>query len=1052
MAEIFVNSTADSGTGTLRAAIAAAQNGDVILFDSAIFPAGQTTVIYLSSYLTVNKSISIYGGSSDGNGGYTSGATITRYVKREIDGTETEVVVDDDNPALEGEVVLMHVTTRVALDGQAVQAPDAADEWSGWTGSRILYVASATNVDVETTISGLTFQNGLCTASEYSAVLGTATSSSELRARFEDCKVAGNVNSNGYGGGVTLRSLNVANYTFIRCEFRDCKAKSNAGCFYIRDNASASFTDCTFSTNTATNSGGAVSSTNTSANTFTDCTFSTNTATNSGGAVYSYGTSANTFTDCTFSTNTANYGGAVRVNSAGFVSFVGETTTIKDCEAATGSGIYHSSIRAIVGTPSLENCEVVYDVDAATRTTRYFMTTADSGTGSLRAVLAECAANDTVEPDPETFAVGSTVTILLASPITVAKRVHLKGAGRKIVLDGQGACRCVIVNDGQALDAEDVAIVGGYTTANTGSALTLTGSPGVILTRSVVAGAYGYRPIYTSSSGGVLAISSMIAGNYATNAWPGCPLRGVGSTICGNYLNGTHSNSNAYGDGSIYNATPSEVGFVVAPSDTLAAEDFDKDLWKQWDLSLAPESSYATTTAEDWEDADLWVDGDDWRYDTLGLPRKANGAAGAYERYDVDYWLDSASEAWFSDEDCWTTSRTGGQRPSPPLAGTYFINRDVVWKDQPPAGSRVILGQNVAATFSGTPDAATLALGAALTLNGSVESLTVSKNATSSVVPSDELVLAVGAFFTLSTSQRFDSITASDRSTLTLADGIAVSSAAVAFDAATITSSGRAYFATSPDADVSAATFDGVVSCEYGAGASNFVAGGSVVTWDAVDPTISVLIERETESGWKTVAQTVGTSLPLYLPGTNVVRLFDGASFLTTTQTHLHAWLEYSPTITVATATSKPYDVTTQTAKKYKITKGLIMASQYYNRGEAPLFFARVEDSETSAIVPSSSVTAISYTAYKVTTSWSNEVRTPVEGHENVAIDPAAYLDELVDDDPRWTEDETGYNFVFEPDTTVNPIFPDGGRYVVVITIQFANANPAPISYEIEVK
>ena len=213
-----------------------------------------------------------------------------------------------------------------------------------------------------------------------------------------------------------------------------------------------------------------------------------------------------------------------------------------------------------------------------------------------------------------------------------------------------------------------------------------------------------------------------------------------------------------------------------------------------------------------------------------------------------------------------------------------------------------------------------------------------------------------------------------------------------------------------------------------------------------------MLIERETESGWKTVAQTVGTSLPLYLPGTNVVRLFDGASFLTTTQTHLHAWLEYSPTITVATATSKPYDVTTQTAKKYKITKGLIMASQYYNRGEAPLFFARVEDSETSAIVPSSSVTAISYTAYKVTTSWSNEVRTPVEGHENVAIDPAAYLDELVDDDPRWTEDETGYNFVFEPDTTVNPIFPDGGRYVVVITIQFANANPAPISYEIEVK
>ena len=86
MAEIYVTSTADSGAGSLRQAIADAQDDDVILFVPAIFPAGQTTVIYLSSYLTVNKSISIYGGESNGEGGYTSGATITRYVKREIDG------------------------------------------------------------------------------------------------------------------------------------------------------------------------------------------------------------------------------------------------------------------------------------------------------------------------------------------------------------------------------------------------------------------------------------------------------------------------------------------------------------------------------------------------------------------------------------------------------------------------------------------------------------------------------------------------------------------------------------------------------------------------------------------------------------------------------------------------------------------------------------------------------------------------------------------------------------------------------------------------------
>ena len=135
MAEIYVTSTADSGSGSLRQAIEDAQDGDVILFDPAIFPTGQTTVIYLSSYLTVNKSISIYCGSSDENGGYTSGATITRYVKREIDGVRTEVAVTDENPALEGETVLFHVVNRVALDGQAVQAENAADDWSGWSGT-----------------------------------------------------------------------------------------------------------------------------------------------------------------------------------------------------------------------------------------------------------------------------------------------------------------------------------------------------------------------------------------------------------------------------------------------------------------------------------------------------------------------------------------------------------------------------------------------------------------------------------------------------------------------------------------------------------------------------------------------------------------------------------------------------------------------------------------------------------------------------------------------------------------------------------------------------
>ena len=512
------------------------------------------------------------------------------------------------------------------------------------------------------------------------------------------------------------------------------------------------------------------------------------------------------------------------------------------------------------------------------------MTTADSGTGSLRAVLAECAANDTVEPDPETFAVGSTVTILLASPITVAKRVRLKGAGRKIVLDGQGVCRCVIVNDGQALDAEDVAIVGGYTTANTGSALTLTGSPGVILTRSVVAGAYGYRPIYTSSNGGVLAISSVIAGNYATNAWPGCPLRGVGSTICGNYLNGTHSNSNAYGDGSIYNATPSGAGFRVAPPDTLAAEDWNADLWKQWDLSLTFESQYATTTADDWADADLWADGDGWRYDTLGLPRKANGASGAYELTDATiYWTgvdsdgDLVSSPSFDSADGWTTNPTirAASERIPNAADVALIPRGDAFTGVFEGPTIILSGSD---DFSGTltdghVDVGTFDFTGALNLAGSV------------YIDGDVAEIEVSIDGTLHVSQDTtvkELTLASGSSVVFDVDGVFLS----ATDAATVgtttfSATTRAYFAAPVATDATAATFNNVVACDYGADVTAFSASGGVLSWNATDPTIGVLLEQQDGEDWTTLAERATSYTTRFPMKSAPVRLFDGEKFLT---------------------------------------------------------------------------------------------------------------------------------------------------------------------------
>ena len=252
MAEIIVTSTDDSGSGSLRQAIADAQDGDVILFDPVVFPAGSTTAILLSSYLTVNKSISIYGGESDGEGGYTSGATITRYVIREVEGVETEFVVDDDNPALENEVVLMHVTTRVALDGQAVQAENAADDWSGWSGTRIMSVRLESGENPSVVLSGMTFRNALSTTGEL-APCAHISSVVEYRASLIDCAFIDCINVSGICAGVISRDQVRASIS--RCEFARLKTRTQGAAFESNNYSQNTFECCTFDACTSTYGG-----------------------------------------------------------------------------------------------------------------------------------------------------------------------------------------------------------------------------------------------------------------------------------------------------------------------------------------------------------------------------------------------------------------------------------------------------------------------------------------------------------------------------------------------------------------------------------------------------------------------------------------------------------------------------------------------------------------------------------------------------------------------------------------------------------------------------
>lgn len=314
---------------------------------------------------------------------------------------------------------------------------------------------------------------------------------------------------------------------------------------------------------------------------------------------------------------------------------------------------------------------------------------------------------------------------------------------------------------------------------------------------------------------------------------------------------------------------------------------------------------------------------------------------------------------------------------------------------------------------------------------------------------------------TVSASSSVDYLEIGSSGTLTLsgADVVLTVSRGTYFSAGgSAVSASRGYIVLPAGETSSGLTLSNVVCAYSGAGASNFAATTSGMTWSAVDSAVSVVLELEVSGAWTTIVQTTGTSYSTPLSAGSNVRLFDGVQFLTATvpaepeppgEFDFHPWGTYGATITVAT--SSAFSAITQTAAPFAYLTEYILMSDFYNAGETPVLFARITNSQTGAPIPAADVSAISYTCNRLNVGWGTETRTPVEGHEDVDVDASAVLAALVTNDPRWTIDTTGYNFKLEPDSRTNPIFPSSGNYEIVVTIEFSNANPLPLVFNVTV-
>ena len=369
MADIYVTSTADSGAGSLRQAIADANDGDAILFDPLVFPLESQTTIFLTSYLVLNKEVSIIGGERVGTG-YNSGATSDRYVYRLVNGVKTKVSITSSDEIQDGEPVFFEVLPRVILDGQG--------------SSRII------NASANVGFIGIGIKNG--TAS----IGGGVYTSSACTLRFNACAFNACASTSN-GGAVYTSSTSVA--FFYTCSFVSCSATGNGGAIITNNSSSASFMLCSFDSCTAAN-GGALNSYLTSIIYSNGSVFHNCSASGNGGVIYSQSTSSNSFNNNIFIECSASSGGVCYSNNGSsnvftFCEFI-------DCTATNGDASYSTS----TSSNSFVDCVVV--------------------NGSIQ--VASTSTATFVGSELDALLVGSTASITIAGKITKIETATLNAS------------------------------------------------------------------------------------------------------------------------------------------------------------------------------------------------------------------------------------------------------------------------------------------------------------------------------------------------------------------------------------------------------------------------------------------------------------------------------------------------------------------------------------------------------------------------------------------------------------------------------------------------
>jgi predicted outer membrane repeat protein len=322
---LTVTSTQDSGAGSLRADIAAAQSGDTIVFSSTLFSSSKdghgkpkppptttpTAITLTSGELNLTKSLTIQG---PGAGNLT------------ISGNNASRVFE----VAQGTTVTLSGLTISKGDG--VASASSSNPWGGYGGGILNHGTL--------TVSGGTFSGN--SAHEGGGIYsdgGTVTVSSST--------LFGNAAS--YGGGMynSGGTATVSNGSIL-----STNDASSGGGIYIAG-GTVTVSNSTLSGNTAYNGGGIL---NHGTLTVSNSTVSNNQAYDDGGGIFSDGTLA--LSGCTVSGNIAYYGGGIE--NRGTATLISTTVSGNSARALVQSYPFSTEGGGILnhGTLTLSACTV----------------------------------------------------------------------------------------------------------------------------------------------------------------------------------------------------------------------------------------------------------------------------------------------------------------------------------------------------------------------------------------------------------------------------------------------------------------------------------------------------------------------------------------------------------------------------------------------------------------------------------------------------------------------------------------------------------------------